>query len=146
MPPLRPSVRPTVVRASFVVGVRRRLALPLAMTAMRSHMLSSSSRSVEISKTAMPRAAMSRMRWRVAQRVGEIEAVGRLVEDDHFGAVGQFTRQKHFLDIAARQPANRRLQARRAHVKCPHQLRGAAVDLAALDRSRGARTALRRYA
>ena len=102
------------------------------MTAMRSHMLSSSSRSVEISRIARPRAAVSRMRWRVGKRVGKIEAVGRLVEDHHLGAVGQFARQQHLLDVATRQPADRRVQARRSYVVFAHQFAGTALDLAAL--------------
>ena len=81
---------PTIMRptrsAAIVLVATVPTRRPLAITAMRSHMLSSSSRSVEISRIARPRAGDVADALARRQRVGEVESVGRLVEDHRSGA------------------------------------------------------------
>ena len=99
----------------------------------RSQISSSSSRSVEITSAATPPPASSRIALAHGVRRADVEAVGRLVEDDDLGVERQLAREQHLLDVAARERAGARRDARRAHVELAHELARLAVDLAALD-------------
>ena len=102
---------------------------PREMTAIRSETSSSSSRSVEISNAAPCLAQAPDDLTHGSGRL-QVQAVGRLVEDDHLGVEREFAREQQFLDVAARERAGAGVDARASGCRTARRARLASRSIA----------------